>query len=154
MNSDFQRAEYYLAIEGFLLHLRNLLAFFMNHGVEPTDMGIHKPNLNLWGDGRKLHPQQYSDLMKRTREINRARGFKNRTLYVQISRFLQHCTTFRYTEPRSWDVGGIFRFRPRTAGFSETISKVIPNLRERGILMEARLTEFSLWLLRVTEELA
>jgi len=112
-NSQPEKAEYYLGIEGFLLHLRNLLAFFMNHCTEPTDLGIHKADLNLWGDGRKANRKQYSGLMKAARAINRDRRTKNGNLYEQISRFLQHCTTFRYTEARSWDVEGIFRdFNP------------------------------------------
>ena len=40
--SDQDRAEYYLGIEGFLLHFRNLLGFFINKGSHPTDMTIGK----------------------------------------------------------------------------------------------------------------
>jgi hypothetical protein len=105
--SQFHNAEYYLAIEGFLLHLRNLLAFFMSHCSKPTDLGINRTE--LWAVGRSIEKCEYSDLMKGAREVNIAYETKMGPLYEQISRFLQHCTTFRHTEARAWDVEGIFR---------------------------------------------
>jgi hypothetical protein len=43
-DSDADRAEYYLGIQGFLLHLRNLLAFFMSQREKETDLGINALN--------------------------------------------------------------------------------------------------------------
>jgi len=118
------KAEYYLGIEGFLLHLRNLLAFFMSSNLRRTDLGITKPDLNLWGDGGQLQMNQYHDLVDLAQEINKLRKTKNGTLHVQISRFLQHCTTFRYTEARSWDVEGIFSdFNPLLIEFEKRFGK-------------------------------
>jgi hypothetical protein len=117
-NSQVDRAEYYLGLEGFLLHLRNLLAFFMNHCTEPTDLGINRTQ--QWARDRAVKPQDYSDLMKAARDINEKFQTDNGSLYVQISRFLQHCTTFRYTSARSWDVEGIFaEFDPVLTDFVE-----------------------------------
>jgi hypothetical protein len=41
------KAEYYLAIEGFLLHLRNLIGFFINKRMEPTDLTLDRSQ--QWG---------------------------------------------------------------------------------------------------------
>jgi len=59
--TDADRSEYYLGIEGFLLHLRNLLAFLTNRRNESTDLGINAPD--RWA-GREVEQREYSDLIK------------------------------------------------------------------------------------------
>src|SRR5215469_14011676 len=63
--SDFAGAEYYLKIEGFLLHLRNLIAFFTNRKNEPTDLLINEPS--VWA-GKAIEQRNYSDIIKDAKE--------------------------------------------------------------------------------------
>jgi hypothetical protein len=117
-------AEYYLGLEGFLLHLRNLLAFLTNRGSKSTDLGINRPK--DWA-GRSVEKREYSDLMKSARALDGRYGAEGSTCYDQISKFLQHCTTHRHEQDRDWDVDQIFvaldpvlqdfekRFMPKTA---------------------------------------
>lgn len=99
------RREYYLTLEGFLLHLRNLLGFFMSRKQEDTDIGINDPQ--QWSM-RPVEQREYSDLMKSPREINQKYGTGDSTCYDQISKFLQHCTTHRHEQDRNWEVEQIF----------------------------------------------
>jgi hypothetical protein len=129
-NSDNDRSEYYLAIEGYLLHLRNLLAFLTSHRNESTDLGINDPV--VWAN-REIEQREYSSLMKRAREINAKYGNDGSSCQDQISKFLQHCTTYRHEDPRSWDIEGISadiepvlsefeaRFAPKSSGPAVTI---------------------------------
>ena len=97
-------SEYYLGLEGFLLHLRNLLAFLTSRQSEPTDLGINNPE--GWAE-RPVEKREYSDLMKSAREFDRKHGAGS-TCSDQISKFLQHCTTYRHEVDRDWDVEHIF----------------------------------------------
>jgi hypothetical protein len=103
--SESDKAEYYLCIEGFLLHLRNLFAFFTNVGNEPNDLIINRSD--QWA-GRKIDPREYSHLIKRAREINKSHGVGESTCYDQISKFLQHCTTYRHERAKDWDIEKVF----------------------------------------------
>jgi hypothetical protein len=117
-------AEYYLGLEGFLLHLRNLVAFLTNRRPESTDLGINRPK--DWAE-RSVEQPEYSDLIKSAKAIDRKYGAEDSTCYDQISKFLQHCTTHRHEQDRDWDVEQIFadldpvleafeqRFMPKSA---------------------------------------
>ena len=61
-------AEYYLDLEGFLLHLRNLVAFLTNRRPESTDLGINRPK--DWAE-RSVEQREYSDLLKSAKAIDR-----------------------------------------------------------------------------------
>jgi hypothetical protein len=102
---DAKRADYYLAIEGFLLHLRNLLAFLTNRKSKDTDIIINEPE--MWA-GRHVDQREYSDLIKACRELDRRCGVLAdggpSTCYDEISKYLQHCTTFRYERAKQWPV--------------------------------------------------
>lgn len=104
-----ERADYYLAIEGFLLHLRNLLAFLTNHKSKDTDIIINEPE--VWA-GRHVDQRECSDLIKGCRELDRRYGVladgRQSTCYDEISKYLQHCTTFRYERARQWPVEDIY----------------------------------------------
>src|SRR5712692_7520036 len=50
--SSENKAEYYLAIEGFLLHFRNLLGFFINRGHQKTDLTLLRSE--KWAGGRSV----------------------------------------------------------------------------------------------------
>ena len=95
------KAEYYLGIEGALLHLRNLLGFFI-----PNEKRDRKTDLvidNGWAN-REVEKSELADLIQRAEDVNRIYGMNERTCYDQISKFLQHCTTFRHLEARSWNI--------------------------------------------------
>jgi hypothetical protein len=103
--TNAERADYYLAIEGFLLHLRNLLAFLTNRKSKDTDIIINEPE--MWA-GRHVDQREYSDLIKACRELDRGYGSLPNggpsTCYDEISKYLQHCTTFRYERAKQWPV--------------------------------------------------
>lgn len=103
--SDSARAEYYLAIEGFLLHLRNLLAFFTKGKTKPTDLVVNEPA--VWA-GKDIEQTEYSGLIKLVEEFNLNYSVTvDETLsscYLEISKFLQHCTTLRYERAKQWPI--------------------------------------------------
>src|SRR5690242_12148132 len=88
-NSDEARKDYYVYIEAFLLHLINLLAFLMNQGSEPADLRLNQVGAWL---GREVSQREYSDLIARTKDLNKRFGASTSPCYDQISKFLQHCT--------------------------------------------------------------
>jgi hypothetical protein len=98
------RCEYYVSIEGFLLHVRNLIAFFTNRKDQLTDLIINEPE--IW-NGRAIDPRQYSDLIKAMKEVDAAFGEGGKSCYDEISKFLMHCTTFRYERMKQWDLEGL-----------------------------------------------
>jgi hypothetical protein len=106
---DAQRADYYLALEGFLLHLRNLFAFLGSYKSKDTDIVLGEPK--TWA-GRHIEPREYSGLIKGCRELDRKYGARtdsgNRPCRDEISKYLQHCTTFRYERAKHWPVEEIY----------------------------------------------
>ena len=108
-SSDFARAEYYLAIEGFLLHLRNLLAFFARSKSESTDLIINEPV--TWA-GKEIQQREYSGLIKKSKEFDHKYGAnadgQTTTCYAEISKFLQHCTTLRFARAKHWSVDEMY----------------------------------------------
>ncbi len=115
--------EYYLSIEGFLFHARNLLAFFTNRKDATTDLIINQPE--VWY-GKAVDPRNFSDLSKLMKEVDKEFGGDGKSCYDQISKFLLHCTTMRYERLKEWDLEGMYkrmdpileefkqRFTPRT----------------------------------------
>ena len=103
--SEFARSEYYLTIEGFLQHLRNLLAFFTNRKDEDSDLIINEPE--VWA-GQPVEQFDYSALIKAFKEFNRRHGVtvngQPNDCYTEISKFLNHCTTHRYERAKPWPV--------------------------------------------------
>jgi hypothetical protein len=104
--SDQDRAEYYLGIEGFLLHYRNLLGFFINKGARPTDLTLGKTE--SWANGMAVDQTVTKALTERSQKINERHGLGRGDCYQKISWFLQHCTTHRHQEARSWDIENMF----------------------------------------------
>ena len=87
-------AEYYLGIEGFLLHFRNLLGFFINKGSQPTDMTISKTT--SWANGMVVDQTITKGLTERAQKVNERHGLGPGDCYRKISWFLQHVTTHRH----------------------------------------------------------
>jgi hypothetical protein len=104
-SSEQAMKEYYVYIETFLLHLRNILAFLTNQSSEPADLRINQ--IGTWLD-RAVAPREYSDLIAKSKDVNRRFGTDKSTCYDQISKFLQHCTTYRHERGRSWEIEKIF----------------------------------------------
>jgi hypothetical protein len=104
-NSEQAMKDYYVYIETFLLHLRNILAFLTNQNSEPADLRISQ--VGAWLD-RAIDPREYSDLIAKAKDVNRRFGTDKSTCYDQISKFLQHCTTHRHERGRSWEIEKIF----------------------------------------------
>ena len=105
--SHENRAEYYLAIEGFLLHFRNLLGFFINKRMNSTDLTID--HSQQWADGRQVDETLCQKLTERAQKVNQEHGLsRDVDCYKKISWFLQHCIDHRYRLQRSWDIAGMF----------------------------------------------
>jgi hypothetical protein len=83
------RESYYLSIEGFLLHYRNLIEFFSSTG----DLKANEPV--VWAPDRKLTDTQLASIQdKRLHEKH----------HGQISQYLSHCTKGRATRDRDWNI--------------------------------------------------
>jgi hypothetical protein len=105
-HADEDAAEYYLGIEGFLLHMRNILGFFINKGSKPTDLTIGRPE--RWGDAKTVDDCTCRNLSERAKRVNNEHGLNGHDCYQKISWFLQHCTTYRHCQARSWDIDRMF----------------------------------------------
>ena len=104
--SDESQAEYNLVIEGFLIHLRNLLAFFTTLHSIPSDLLLDHPE--VWYE-KSLDEKEYSDLRDKIRAFNdnhseMLNGGKKLDCHQLISKFLQHCTPERYEQAIGWDI--------------------------------------------------
>ena len=88
LDSSFaDKRDYFLFIEGFLLHYRNLIQFFGNH----HDLKAGEPN--IWSP-KKLTADEIASIQ--------ADGpFKQHN--GQISQFLSHCTKSRAFADRDWN---------------------------------------------------
>jgi hypothetical protein len=104
-NSEQAMKDYYVYIETFLLHLRNILAFLTNQASDPADLRISQ--IGSWLN-RPVIQREYSDLIARTKTINRRFGANESTCYDQIFKFLQHCTIYRHERGRDWEIDKIF----------------------------------------------
>jgi hypothetical protein len=107
--SDRDGAEYYLGIEGFLLHFRNILAFFTNKRLTNTDLTLDRPE--QWAE-RAVDPHEYGDLTVRSKQLNDKYGVtvneKKSDCYDQISKYLQHCTVLRHERSKKWNIESMF----------------------------------------------
>ena len=104
--SPAEICEYYLSIEGFLFHARNLIAFFTNRKDAPTDLIINQPK--IW-NGKAIDPREFSHLTKQMKEVDTEFGEDGKTCHDQISKFLLHCTTMRYEQSKKWNLEGMFK---------------------------------------------
>lgn len=128
------KAEYYLAIEGFLLHFRNLLGFFINKRMAPTDLTINRPK--NWANGRKIDQTLCTKLTSKAASVNRKHGLSQAVdCYKKISWFLQHCTEHRYQIRRAWDLAGMFTdFHSIVNEFIESVTSPVAEAKETFIL--------------------
>jgi hypothetical protein len=109
--SDDAQAEYNLVIEGFLIHLRNLLGFFAPGHSMPTDLRLNRPE--TWSGRSTVNPREYSDLIKGAKQFNdrysEMLSGKKHDCYQLISKFLQHCTPERYDQAvMGWEIDKMF----------------------------------------------
>jgi hypothetical protein len=111
-NTDANRYEYNLSIEGFLLHLRNLLEFLVvpqQNKVRETDLHIDKP---IGWAGHSIEKVRYSDLMKDAKNLDDGYGatYGEETYSCRevINKFLAHPTTLRHQLTRKWEIEKIY----------------------------------------------
>jgi hypothetical protein len=91
-------------LESFLVHYRNLLDFFGKRPACDTDLTIERPEV-IWAAKAGLDARRPSpDVLHRAQELGRRlwEKYEDRTRRDDtISRYLQHCTTFR-TSFKEW----------------------------------------------------
>jgi hypothetical protein len=131
---DENRAEYYLTIEGFLLHFRNLLGFFINKRMHLTDLTID--HSEQWAEGRPVDSTFCQKLTERASKVNQEYGLSpSIDCYKKISWFLQHCTDHRYRIQRSWDIAGMFAdFNPILDEFAGSVAPALSGVQEVVLL--------------------
>ena len=85
-------------LESFLVHYRNLLDFFGKPATRDSDLTITRPEV-IWAAGAGLEPRCPSpDVLHRMQGLGRSlwEKYEDGTRRDDtISRYLQHCTTFR-----------------------------------------------------------
>jgi hypothetical protein len=79
--------DYYLCIEGFLLHYRNLIEFFGNHH------GLRAGRPEVWSPGRTLSGAEVASIQD---------GSLLEEYHGPISRYLGHCDEIRAEKDRDW----------------------------------------------------
>jgi len=95
--------DYYLWAEGFLLHYRNLIEFFANHG-----RGLKAGKTEDWSP-RKLSRDELASMQH-------IRPFKDH--HQAISRYLTHCDKIRAEEDRGWQHIEMYeKIKPLLASF-------------------------------------
>jgi hypothetical protein len=153
--SHENEAEYYLAIEGFLLHFRNLLGFFINKRMgknNSTDLTIDRPQ--QWADGRQVDETLCQKLMECAQKVNQKYGLSlDVDCYKKISWFLQHCTSHRHQLQRSWDIAGMFAdFSPILDEFVGSVSPTAMTRIKFAMLSEGYSTQTMTPPIRLFEE--
>jgi len=109
-------SEYRLGIEGFLLHLRGLLSFFLNkqkvdkQGVT-NDLAIN--DWKVWNEGRAVNEQHLNELNAKAEQFNKKYEFededgKKHDCFDEISKFLAHPTTYRHDREKRWPIAQMF----------------------------------------------
>ena len=132
--SEEAEAEYNLGIEGFLIHLRNLLAFLTTLHSRNTDLRFDRPEVWL---GRPLAEKEYSDLRDKAQAFNDSysetfNGGKKVDCHDLISKFLQHCTPERYEQAVvGWEIEKMLEeLKPILAEFEKRFTvPVSPKVR-------------------------
>jgi hypothetical protein len=85
-------------LESFLLHYRNLIEFLGNEeqNIRKTDLHVS----NIWEKSELSEPDRLPNIRERGNELWKDYA----RVDDSISRYLNHCTTYR-TQPKSWGIG-------------------------------------------------
>lgn len=83
-----------LLVEGFLLHFRNLVRVFSGKNHQKDDISM--ANCRVWA-GRDLTAFEAAAIKDSAIALDDM-------YYKMISKYLQHCTTRRYEQDRTWDI--------------------------------------------------
>jgi hypothetical protein len=83
------KPSYYLSIEGFLIHYRNLCEFFGNSG----DLKANEPE--VWNQRKKLADDEILSIQNPA---------LHKKYTGQISQYLAHCTKSRADRDRTWNI--------------------------------------------------
>jgi hypothetical protein len=101
---EAKEGDVWVDLESFLVHYRNLLDFFGKPPREDSDLSISRPDV-IWDANLGLNSQRPSaEILDRIQKVGRAlwEKYENRKQRNDtISRYLQHCTTFR-TSFKEW----------------------------------------------------
>src|SRR5579863_2775291 len=98
-------SSYYLCIEGFLHHYRNLCEFFGSK----KELKANEPE--EWSLGRKLTPEEFASIQNT--------GLDDK-YNSAISRYLSHCTRVRAERDRDWNCIEMFeQMRPCIESFRQ-----------------------------------
>jgi hypothetical protein len=132
-------ADVWAYLESFLVHYRNLLDFFGKPNPWDTDLTIEHPEM-IWSAkavlDRRMPPQQ--DLQK-MRTVGRRlwEKYDDKTNRDDtISRYLQHCTTYRIS-PKPWfPVEMMQEISEVTAVFEGHLPKFWPATESRPVSRE------------------
>jgi hypothetical protein len=107
-----------LAIEGFLLHFRNLIRFFSGKRPRPYDLSTADPE--AWA-GRPLNEDEIMLFQVAAESIDEE-------YYQAISKYLQHCTALAQKAEREWNFEGMF----------EEIAPLIREFERRFLVLPAK----------------
>ena len=126
--SEETRAEFCLCIEGFLLHMRNLLGFFTNQGTWVSDLIINRPDRWAIED---VDLADCQGLINSAEVVNKKYGEHGKDCYKNISQHMQHCTTFRGPGAKSWNIDGMFAdLDPILQEFGERFGRILAEARD------------------------
>lgn len=126
-----READVWAYLESFLVHYRNLLDFFGRSEAElradGTDLALSRPEL-IWSaetglDNRKPDKETLRTMGATGKELRAE--FENRQRPDTISRYLQHCTTYRIYSKR-WSPADMMH---KIAGLLEQFEKYLPPFR-------------------------
>lgn len=85
---------WYVYLEAFLLHYRNLIRIFSGEKHRRDDLSTAEPR--AWS-GREMTPEEIAVVRTPAQALD--------TKYFElISKYLQHCTQLRHDQDRGWDV--------------------------------------------------
>jgi len=100
-----------LLIEGALLHYRNLIRFFSGQNARPNDLSTARPE--VWSDDN-LTKHDLNEMCK-------IGIILDKKYFKDISKYLQHVTVERYSDPKGWDLPEMYaRLEPALVAFERT----------------------------------
>src|SRR5713226_4869981 len=116
-------------LECFLVHYRNLLDFFGKPPRQDSDLTISRPDV-IWDASLGLNPRRPSaDILDRIQTVGRKvwEKYENgKQRNDTISRYLQHCTTFRTTFKEWFPIEMMAEIKEAIELFEQHLPKFTP----------------------------
>jgi hypothetical protein len=126
---EAKEGDVWINLECFLVHYRNLLDFFGKPPRRDSDLTISRPDV-IWDANLGLNPRRPSaEILDRIQTVGRNlwekyENGKQRT--DTISRYLQHCTTFRTTFKDWFPVEMMAEIKEAIESFEQHLPKFTP----------------------------